>query len=106
MASWQMLPLNSRPIGVHTSGGGTHSHWVLFFLAKEILNTFLGPLMTTEEPRQKNPLELTHTDVEILSRFVTDTGKILPRRITGLTAVQQRHVTKIIKQARNLLLMK
>ena len=34
------------------------------------------------------------------------TGKILPRRITGLTAVQQRHITKIIKQARNLLLMK
>lgn len=106
MASWQMLPLNSRPIADHTAAGGTHSHWVLFFLAKEIFSTFLGPLMTTEEPRQKNPLELTHTDVEILSRFVTDTGKILPRRITGLTAVQQRHVTKIIKQARNLLLMK
>jgi small subunit ribosomal protein S18 len=62
--------------------------------------------MTTEEPRHKNPLELTHTDVEILSRFVTDTGKILPRRITGLTALQQRHITKVIKRARNLLLMK
>jgi small subunit ribosomal protein S18 len=62
--------------------------------------------MTTEEQRHKNPLELTHFDVEILSRFVTDTGKILPRRITGLTARQQRHITKVIKQARNLLLMK
>jgi len=62
--------------------------------------------MTTEEPRQKDPLKLTPTDVEILSRFVTDTGKILPRRITGMTAQQQRHVTRIIKQARNLLLMK
>jgi len=66
----------------------------------------LGPLMTTEEQRHKNPLELTCTDVEVLSRYVTDTGKILPRRITGFTARQQRHITKVIKQARNLLLMK
>jgi small subunit ribosomal protein S18 len=77
-----------------------------FFLAMEILCPLLVPLMTTEEQRQKNPLELTCTDVEILSRYVTDTGKILPRRITGFTALQQRHITKIIKQARNLLLMK
>ena len=72
----------------------------------EIQCAFFGPLMTTEEQRQKNPLELTCTDAEILSRYVTDTGKILPRRITGLTALQQRHITKTIKQARNLLLMK
>jgi small subunit ribosomal protein S18 len=77
-----------------------------FFLATTMQRTFFEPLMTTEEPRQKNPLELTPTDVEILSRWVTDTGKILPRRITGLTAVQQRHITRTIKQARNLLLMK
>ncbi|MCC5834698.1 MAG: 30S ribosomal protein S18 [Opitutales bacterium] len=66
--------------------------------------------MTTEETtatrQHKNPLELTHTDVEALTRFVTDTGKILPRRITGLTALQQRHITRTIKRARNLLLMK
>lgn len=54
----------------------------------------------------KDPLKLTHTDVEQLSRYVTDTGKILPRRITGMTAIQQRHITRVIKQARNLLLMK
>jgi len=62
--------------------------------------------MTAEEQRQKDPLHLEPTDTEILSRFVTDTGKILPRRITGLTALQQRHMTRVIKQARNLLLMK
>lgn len=62
--------------------------------------------METEEKRHKNPLELTHFDVDVLSRWVTDTGKILPRRITGLTARQQRHVTRVIKQSRNLLLMK
>ena len=67
---------------------------------------FVCPLMTTEETRPKDPLKLSHTDVEQLSRHVTDTGKILPRRITGMSAVQQRHVTRVIKQARNLLLMK
>ncbi|MFP4281403.1 MAG: 30S ribosomal protein S18 [Opitutales bacterium] len=51
-------------------------------------------------------MEYTPLDVELLNRFVTDTGKILPRRITNLTALQQRHITRQIKRARNLLLMK
>lgn len=52
------------------------------------------------------PEDLDFNDVEVLSRYVTDTGKILPRRITGLTALQQRRITKAIKRARNMLLMK
>lgn len=59
----------------------------------------------TENTKSKTPQELDFTDVEVLSRYVTDTGKILPRRITGLAAMQQRRVTKAIKRARNLLLM-
>lgn len=66
--------------------------------------------MTDEQPasttQSKNPMEYTPLDVELLNRFVTDTGKILPRRITNLTALQQRHITRQIKRARNLLLMK
>lgn len=58
------------------------------------------------ETTRKNPLDLTPMDTELLMRYVTDTGKILPRRITGLTAKQQRHITNTIKRARNLLLMK
>lgn len=53
-----------------------------------------------------NPLEFSHFDTELLSRYTTDTGKILPRRITGLTAKQQRRVTTAIKRARHLLLLK
>ncbi len=56
--------------------------------------------------RSKNPMDYDFTDMEIMSRYVTDTGKILPRRITGLTSEQQRHVTKAIKRARNMLLAK
>lgn len=68
------------------------------------------PFMTTENTttrtERKDAMALTHLDTEELSRFVTDTGKILPRRITGLTAIQQRHITKTIKRARHLLLLK
>ncbi len=56
--------------------------------------------------RSKNALDYDFTDVEQLTKFVTETGKILPRRITGLTAKQQRNVTKSIKRARAMLLMK
>jgi small subunit ribosomal protein S18 len=51
------------------------------------------------------PLEMGLRHTHILVRHTTDTGKMLPRRITGLSARQQRHVTKVIKQARNLLIM-
>ncbi len=56
--------------------------------------------------RTRNAAELDYTDVDALRRFVTFTGKILPRRITGLSAKQQRSLTKTIKRARNMLLMK
>ncbi|MDR1413956.1 MAG: 30S ribosomal protein S18 [Puniceicoccales bacterium] len=53
-----------------------------------------------------SPLELKYTDIEKLSVFVSGIGKILPRKFTGLTSQQQRHITKMIKRARNMLLMK
>ncbi len=60
----------------------------------------------TENKKSKTPQELDFNNVEALQRFVTDTGKILPRRITGLSALQQRRVGKAIKRARNMLMMK
>ena len=56
--------------------------------------------------RSRNPMDFTFNDVEPLSRFVTETGKILPRKETGLSAKHQRRVTNRIKQARNMLTMK
>lgn len=61
---------------------------------------------TKPQGQSRNPSQMTHLDVDFLSRFVTETGKILPRRITGCTAKQQRHITKAIKRARSMLLMK
>lgn len=41
-----------------------------------------------------------YKDVDLLSRFVSDRGRILPRRVTGTYAKNQRKVTKAIKRAR------
>lgn len=48
---------------------------------------------------------IDYKDVNLLRRFVTDRGKILPRRITGTSAKYQRHLTKAIKLARQLALL-
>lgn len=56
--------------------------------------------------RSLNPLDYTFNEVEQLSRFVTETGKIIPRKMTGLSAKHQRRITNRIKQARNMLTMK
>ena len=63
--------------------------------------------MTTSAPQQQTPTpaELPFTQPQAMVRFVTDTGKILPRKYTGLSAKQQRKVTSIIKTSRNLLTM-
>lgn len=43
-----------------------------------------------------------YKDAQQLRYFLTDRGKIAPRRISGLTAKQQRALTCAIKRARNL----
>ena len=61
----------------------------------------------TKPVRQsKNVSDYTFLDSDTLRRFVTNTGKILPRRFTGFSAKQQRCLTRTIKQARNMLLLK
>lgn len=55
--------------------------------------------------RSRNPMDYSFHDVDLLSRFITETGKILPRKDTGLSAKHQRRITNRIKQARNMLTM-
>ena len=43
---------------------------------------------------------LTYKDVNILTSYLSEQGKILPRRVTGLSSKQQKKVTKLIKTAR------
>ncbi|MBE6102081.1 30S ribosomal protein S18 [Selenomonas montiformis] len=48
---------------------------------------------------------IDYKDVAKLRRFVTERGKILPRRISGNCAKHQRQVTVAIKRARNIALL-
>ncbi|MDJ0733444.1 MAG: 30S ribosomal protein S18 [Nostocaceae cyanobacterium] len=48
---------------------------------------------------------IDYKDVDLLRKFITERGKILPRRITGLTSGQQRDLTLAIKRARILALL-
>jgi len=56
--------------------------------------------------KKKNisPIGLTqkidYKDIDLLRLFITDQGKILPRRATGVTVQQQRKLAKAIKRAR------
>ena len=43
---------------------------------------------------------IDYKDVDLLKKFITERGKILPRRLTGLTAKQQRDLTNAFKRAR------
>jgi small subunit ribosomal protein S18 len=45
-------------------------------------------------------LKIDYKDVDTLRRFITERGKILPRRITGTCAKHQRALAVAIKQAR------
>lgn len=46
-----------------------------------------------------------YIDIDRLTQYMTDQGKILPRRITGLSTKKQREVTQQIKRARVLSLI-
>ena len=49
--------------------------------------------------------EIDYKDVAKLRRYITERGKILPRRISGNCAKHQRQVTVAIKRARNIALL-
>ena len=59
--------------------------------------------------KKVNPLKqsrvVDYMDTKFISRFINDQGKILPRRITGVTAFQQREIARAIKYARHLALI-
>jgi small subunit ribosomal protein S18 len=48
--------------------------------------------------------KIDYKDIDLLALFVTEQGKILPKRATGLTVQQQRKLAKAIKRARILAL--
>lgn len=58
------------------------------------------PSFTTEPD-----FEFDYKDPQQLRYFITERGKVVPRRISGLTARQQRELTIAVKRARNVALL-
>ncbi|MBF2099413.1 MAG: 30S ribosomal protein S18 [Gloeomargaritaceae cyanobacterium C42_A2020_066] len=59
--------------------------------------------------RRSSPVKdeevIDYKDLDLLKRFITEQGKVLPRRVTGLTAKQQRRLTVAVKRARIMALL-
>jgi small subunit ribosomal protein S18 len=49
--------------------------------------------------------KIDYKDVKLLQRFVSERGKIVPRRITAVSSKKQRELARAIKRARNLALL-
>jgi small subunit ribosomal protein S18 len=64
------------------------------------------------KPKKKaNPLKagkienIDYKDTALLRKFISDRGKIRARRVTGVTAQQQRQVARAVKNAREMALL-
>jgi small subunit ribosomal protein S18 len=67
--------------------------------------------MEVRTPRPKPKIDFTvdaldYKNTTLLRQFVTDQGRILPRKYTGLPAHYQRQLNRAVKRARQMLLMK
>lgn len=54
---------------------------------------------------KNNITHIDYKDIELLKRFVSEKGKILPRRVTGTCAKYQRQLAIAIKRSRQMALM-
>jgi small subunit ribosomal protein S18 len=63
-----------------------------------------NPMSSSFFKKRLSPIKpgdpIDYKDVDLLKKFITERGKILPRRLTGLTAKQQRDLTNAVKRAR------
>lgn len=48
---------------------------------------------------------IDYKDIALLKKYISERGKILPRRVTGTSAKAQRKLTLAIKRARNIALL-
>jgi small subunit ribosomal protein S18 len=75
-----------RPAGERSGGGGGRRP----FFRRRKSCPFSGP----------NAPKIDYKDVKLLQRFVSERGKIVPSRITAVSAKKQRELAQAIKRAR------
>jgi len=84
------IAANQRPTGGDNAFGGKKQ----FFRRKKMCRFCVDKID-----------DINYKDVRLLSSFVSERGKITPRRISGVCAPHQRRLAESIKQARNIALM-
>lgn len=111
-------PLNNRPIRVMEDrgkgGGSSSSSRSSDDDGGRPKREYLPPIQRMQLFRRRKKVDpfledpkktIDYRDIAMLGRFVSDRGRILSRRLTGLTAYNQRKVAKAIKRAQSLGLM-
>jgi len=83
-------PRSPRPAGGPGGGPGGRK----FFRRKKVCKFTVEKIDT-----------ISYRDVRLLQQFVSDRGKIIPRRLSGTSSPFQRKLTKAIKQARAIALL-
>ncbi len=85
-------PAGARPPRTGGPGGGPGGR--KFFRRKKVCKFTVEKIDT-----------ISYRDVRLLQQFVSDRGKIIPRRLSGTSAPFQRKLTRAIKQARAIALL-
>src|SRR5580704_9240142 len=87
-------PRGPRPGGRPGGSGGPREGGRKFFRRKKVCKFCVEKIDG-----------INYKDVRMLSQFVAESGKIVPRRLTGVCTPHQRRLTDAIKQARNIALL-
>jgi small subunit ribosomal protein S18 len=87
-------PAGGRPPRPAGQGGGPGGGGRKFFRRKKVCKFTVEKIDT-----------ISYRDVRLLQQFVSDRGKIIPRRLSGTSAPFQRKLTRAIKQARAIALL-
>lgn len=79
----------------------------LHFLEQAVIDDHMpAKRRALRDPLKDVPMsEITCTNLNLLSRFVSESGAILPKRLTGVSPEKQKRLTKAIKHAQQLALM-
>ena len=87
-------PRGPRPGGRPGGPGGPREGGRKFFRRKKVCKFCVEKIDS-----------INYKDVRLLSQFVAEAGKIVPRRLTGVCTPHQRRLADAIKQARNIALL-
>jgi small subunit ribosomal protein S18 len=86
-------PRGPRP-GGGPGGGGSREGGRKYFRRKKVCKFCVEKIES-----------INYKDVRTLAQFVAESGKIVPRRLTGVCTPHQRRLSTAIKQARNIALL-